>query len=114
MTPRPLVVFVNRREAFMPPDDLLNSTVLKNWGFNEYLRRFKDNPDKMEIAIRCSHYDARYRRMVVRSSKALKQLREIAMESKKRQVLMVNDKDRPDAEILISMANVMMNTGVWK
>jgi len=105
MNPRPHVVFVNRREAFTPPKDLLART-------DDLIRRKKSDPNI--DPYRRGGYDREYRYMVTRSSAALKQLREIASISKKRQVLMVNDKDRPDAEILVSIAQTMMNNEVWR
>ena len=105
LNPRPLVVFVNRREAFTPSKELLART-------DDLMRRKKSDPNI--DPYRRDGYDKEYRYTVTRSSKALKQLREIAAESKKRQVLMVNDKSRPDADILVSIANIMMNNEVWK
>ena len=105
MNPRPLVVFVNRREAFQPPGDLLERT-------ND-LKRRKES-DRNIDPFRRGGYEREYRVMLTRSSKALKQLREIAAESKRRPVLMVKDKDRPDADILVAFANLFMNKGIWR
>lgn len=103
--PRPLVVFVNRREAFQPPKDSLEKT--------EKLKRLAKT-DRFIDPYRKGEYEREYRRMVVYSGRALGELREMAMESKRRQVLMVNDKDRPDAAILVKMAERFMAEEVWK
>jgi len=107
LDPKPLVVFVNRRKAFTPPLDLLKRT-------DELKRRAKNDKSLDPFRQRTRGYEGEYRGMIVRSSRALGELREIAMTSKKKPVLMVNDKDRPDAGILVAMANEFMSKEVWK
>ena len=107
LNPRPLVVFVNRRKAFNPPLDLLKRT-------DEWKRKAKNDKSLDPYRKRTRGYEGEYRSMIVRSSRALGELREIAMMSKRRPVLMVNDKDRPDAEILVAMANEFMSKEVWR
>ena len=107
LNPRPLVVFVNRRKAFTPPIDLIQRT-------EELKRRAKSDRFIDPYRRKTRGYEGEYRSMIVRSSRALGELREIAMESKRKPVLMVNEKGRPDAEILIAMANEFMMREVWK
>ena len=115
MDPRPTVVFVNRKKAFKPPSDLLHSTVAPNWGLYEYLRRFKDERNAMELALKGCKYETRYRYRIVNDGDSLKLLRKLASESKKRPVILVKGKDnRPDADILVSMAKKFINDEVWK
>jgi hypothetical protein len=104
LTPRPLAVFVNKRTAFQPPEDSLRRT-------NDLKSRAKH--DRFIDPYRKGAYEREYRGMVVRSSRALKELREIAGESKRRLVLMVSNEDRPDASILVKMATEFMNRAVW-
>ena len=104
LTPRPLVVFVNRREAFQPPKDLVEKT-------EDLIRRRKS--DRNIDPYRRGGYDREYRYAVTRRGEALAQLREIAGESRRRPVLLVRDKDYPDADILASIIQTMKGNGVW-
>ena len=104
LDPRPLVVFINRREAFKPNKELIAKT-------EDLMRRKKS--DRMIDPFRRGGYDADYRYTIGKRGKALGQLREIATESRSRPVLFVKDNEYPDADILLSMIKVMMNNGVW-
>jgi len=43
----------------------------------------------------------------------MRQLRRLAQISREKLVLMTKDKDRPDAEILVSIAEGLIGGGVW-
>jgi len=104
MEPRPRVVFVNRRKAFQPPVDTLEK-------YNKLKKMQEDNPyiDPQRGDI----YKKRYWQKIIHSSDAMTQLRRLAEESRKRLILMVKDKDRPDGEILVELATHLMNGEVW-
>jgi len=104
LKPRPLVVFVDKREAFAPSRDLKNRT-------DDLKSRAKH--DRFIDPYRKGDYEREYRGRLVRSGEALKALREIAAESRKRPVLMVREGDSPNAEILVKMAKHFMDRAVW-
>lgn len=104
MIPRPKVVFVNRRKAFQPPNDTLTSYI-------DLKRRAKSDP-RID-PLKGDMYKNRYGQKMIRSREAMHQLRRLAEESRGRQVLLVVDKPRPDAEILLELLNHMMVGGAW-
>ena len=104
LSPRPLVVFVNRREAFKPSKDLTEKT-------EDLIRRSKS--DRFIDPYRHGGYDREYRFTLSRRGKAMSQMREIAAESRRRPVLLVRDNEHPDADIVLSMIKTMMSNGVW-
>lgn len=104
LSPRPLVVFVNRREAFKPSKDLTEKT-------EDLIRRSKS--DRFIDPYRRGGYDREYRFTLSRRGKAMSQMREIAAESRRRPVLLVRDNEHPDADIVLSMIKTMMSNGVW-
>jgi len=128
LDPRPKIVFVNRREAFKPYKESLDK-------YLELMRKYKDHPRQQEIALRAGYvrdregnirtdrrtrqplwgsiYESRYRMKITRSGEALKQLRRLAGQSRDGVILMVSDKPRPDASILVDIAQQMMNAEVW-
>lgn len=105
MDPRPKVVFVNRRKAFQPPDDTLAK-------YHDLKRRAKSDPSRID-PLRGDVYRNRYGLKMIRSSDAMGQLRRLVEESRVREVLLVVDKDRPDADILLGLMNHMMAGGAW-
>jgi len=104
MSPRPKVVFVNRRKAFQPPSDTLAR-------YHD-LKRRAESDDRID-PLRGDVYRNRYGHKMVNSSDAMVQLRRLAEISRERPVLMVKDKPRPDAEILVELVNHMMASGAW-
>lgn len=105
MKPRPKVVFVNRRKAFQPPDDTLAK-------YHDLKRRALSDPSRID-PLRGDVYKNRYGLKLIRSKEAMSQLRRLAEESRERLVLLVVDKDRPDAEILLGLVNHMMAGEAW-
>jgi len=105
MDPRPKVVFVNRRKAFQPPDDTLAK-------YKDLTRREKSDPGHID-PLRGDVYKNRYGLKIIRSNEAMGQLRRLAEESREKEILLVIDKDRPDAKILLDLIEHMMVGGAW-
>lgn len=108
MTPKPRVVFVNRRKAFKPPVDTLAR-------YHDFMRRYKDRGERLQrqFSLDGSKYDTRYRHKLLKDRESIQELRKLSAESRTRTVYMVYDKPRPDADIIVSICKVMMNEGVW-
>lgn len=104
MRPRPKVVFVNRRKAFQPPEDTLAK-------YRDLKRRAESDP-RID-PLRGNVYWNRYGHKMIRSNAAMNQLRRLAEESRERLVLMVIDKPRPDAHILVDLIKNMMAGEAW-
>lgn len=109
MKPKPKVVFVNRRSAFKPPEDILRR-------FTEFMRRYQGRKpaQQKEFALRGSSYDSRYRQRLLNRKDSMKAMRSLSTQSRKGLVYMVTDKDRPDAEIIVDICRQMIGGGVWK
>jgi len=104
LKPRPLVVFVDKREAFAPSRGLKEKT--------EDLKS-RARSDRFIDPYRKGGYERDYRGAFVRNGRALSELRGIAAKSRRRLVLMVRDGDSPNAEILVKLANHFLNGAVW-
>ena len=109
LDPKPKVVFVNRRRAFKPPEDVLRR-------YSEFMRRYlgRKPAQQKEFALRGSSYDGRYRQKLLNNKEPMKAMRILSGLSRKGLVYMVTDKDRPDAEIIVSICTQMIGGGIWK
>lgn len=107
LKPKPKVVFVNRRSAFKPPEDVLKR-------YTEFMRRYTGNPKQKEFSLNGSSYDRRYRQRLLNNNDSMKAMRNLSQQSRVRLVYMVTDKDRPDADIIVNICRQMIGGGVWK
>jgi len=107
MKPKPVIVFVNRRTAFKPNKDVLAR-------YDDFMRKYTGNPRQHQFSMEGSHYDANYRRRIIRDGESIRELRKLAVKSKAESIYMVKDKPRPDAEILVDIAEQMLGADVWK
>ncbi len=109
LKPKPKVVFVNRRSAFKPPEDILRR-------YTEFMRRYSGRKpaQQKEFALRGSSYDGRYRQRLLNNKDSMKAMRNLSTQSRTGLVYMVTDKDRPDAEIIVNICTQMIGGGVWK
>ena len=110
MTPRPKVVFVERREALRPPEDKIRK-------YNEMMRRTKDSrgtdTEKRDRIVDGIGYERLYRRKLLHSGKALKTLRDLTGVSRERLVVLVQNNDRPDSAIIKNICEFMKAGGTW-
>lgn len=102
LDPKPKVVFVNQRKALQPFDDTLKQ-------YRDWMRRFSDKPPHVQKsnALRASRYDGSYRRKLFKYPESVALIRKLAEQSRKRLVLLVQTRDTPDAEIIVSIAKTM-------
>lgn len=105
MKPKPKVVFINKREAFNPPDDNIDR-------FNDLLRRFsserRHTPESAKgTALYVSNYDVAYRRKIMRNAKAMKTMRKLSELSRKRLVYLVSTNDLPNGAIIADICKAL-------
>lgn len=99
-------MWVNRLEPFKPDQSVVAR-------YADILRRYGTKPNAVKFALQGSNYDANYRMMINRDSKAVAKLRELSGLAKVDPVYLVSENDLPDISILIDMATVMVGAGVW-
>ena len=97
------VVFVNRRDYFSPPKDVIAK-------FKDLYRRFKDRDRRIEYAVNGSKYEELYRLKLTRSSKAISRMKKMAKDGRTMDIyLVVEDKTTPDADIIIDIIRKQVN-----
>ena len=106
LKPKPKIIFVNRRKMFKPYSEVLKE-------YKDLLRRLGSKPYAKDSALNGSHYDMMYRRRIINDKNSLRELRKLCEITRVKDVYMVIDKDRPDAEILINICNIYMGNNIW-